>query len=242
MHNTKSQPSISITIPVYNEAAIVANAVYGLVETLEGAGVTFEIILAENGSIDSTSSIVDQLSQNDHRIVAIHLPRPDYGRALRQGFVLSSGVCLANFPIDYINVEFLLLALTRLAEYDLVLGSKYIAQSRDRRSTARRTGGLLLSSLVRLLFRIPTSDTHGLLVLRRDTVAPLVKKCTFGHEIFDTELVVRSYKARLSICELPIDVKEIRPSRIASLHRARRMLIELARLRIRLWMEGIRRQ
>ncbi len=235
----RARVSVSITIPVYNEEQVLAGAVAEIVARLERAGLAFEVILAENGSRDATFAIAQSLAEGDGRVRALHLAAPDYGRAMRQGFLASAGDWLANFSIDFADVEFLQEALAALSQCDVVLGSKYVAGGYDRRPLARRLGGQLLSGFVRLLFGLPVRDTHGLLVLRRERVAPLVEKCRFGHEIFDTELIVRAHRAGLAIRELPVRVEETRPSRLGSFKRAWRMLRQFARLRVALWLEGV---
>ncbi|MHB8990573.1 MAG: glycosyltransferase family 2 protein, partial [Chloroflexota bacterium] len=119
--------SVSITIPVFNEEAVLAGSVARLLEALEPTGIPFEVILAENGSSDGTPALAKELALRDSRVRVLHWDRPDYGRAMRQGFLVSSGDCLLNFSIDFIDVGFLRAALARLASFDVVLGSKYVA-------------------------------------------------------------------------------------------------------------------
>lgn len=231
--------SVSITIPVFNEEAMLAGSVERLMEALDGSGLSFEVILAENGSSDQTLAVAKGLALRDARIRVLHLERPDYGRAMRAGFLVSSGDCLLNFSIDFVDVGFLRTALSRLASHHVVLGSKYVAAGYDRRPAARRLAGRALSALVRLLFWLPVSDTHGLMALQRVKAAPLLERCRFGHEVFDTELIVRCHRAGLRMCEVPVSVAEQRPSRLGSLRRAMRMLVQLTSLRVALWREGI---
>jgi len=231
--------SVSIIVPAYNEEEMLASAVGQLLADMDRMGAAFEVILAENGSTDSTRKIAEELAQSDRRVRMLHLDSPDYGQAMRQGFLASSTDALANFSVDLIDIEFLQTALPRLDHFDIVLGSKYTARNDDQRPLIRRIGGMLLSSLVQVLFRLPVSDTHGLMVLRRDRVIPLVEKCHFGHEIFDTELVVRAHRAGLALCEVPLHVEEKRPNRTGIVRRALRMLVQYSKLRVVLWQERV---
>lgn len=232
--------SVSITIPVYNEEQLLADVVHELLAALQRTGVAFEVILAENGSTDSTSRIVDELAQRDHRVRAIHLPLPDYGQAVRQGFLAGSADCLANFSVDWVDIGFLQAGLAKLDQFDIVIGSKSIARSSDQRPLIRRLGGFLFHDLAQVLFDLPVSDAHGIKVLRRDKVVALVEKCRFGGQVFDTELVARAHQAGLAMCEVPVHVEEKRPSRVGVLTRAWQGLAQLVKLRIVLWQEGIR--
>lgn len=234
------QPRVSIVVPIYNEEVVLAAATAALLRQMDASGLEYEVILAENGSADATPQIADRLAAEHPRARAIHLPEPDYGRAMRAGFLEGQGEVLANFSIDLVDLGFLQRALGEMGRADVVLGSKYVAQGHDERPLARRLGGQALSALVRLLFRLPVADTHGLLVLRRERVRELVERCRFGNEIFDTELVVRAHRAGLRLVELPLRVEEIRPSRVGSFRRARRMVQQFLRLRVALWREGLR--
>jgi glycosyltransferase involved in cell wall biosynthesis len=230
--------SVSVVVPAFNEEQLLASTVHQLLADLERIGVAFEVILAQNGSTDETPQIADELARTDHRVRAIHLDLPDYGRAMRQGFLDSAADCVLNFSVDFVDIGFLQTALSELDRADVVLGSKYVARSHDRRPLQRRLGGIFLSNLVRVLFHLPVSDTHGLLALRRDEVIALVEKCRFGNEVFDTELIVRAHRAGLAMCEIPVRVEEQRPNRVGALRRALRMLRQYAALRVVLWQEG----
>ncbi len=75
--------------------------------------------------------------------------------------------------------------------------------------------------------------------MRGDKLALLAEKCRFGNEVFDTELVVRSFRAGLRLCEIPVFVEEKRPSRTGSLKRAWRMVRQLLVMRVALGREGV---
>jgi hypothetical protein len=48
------------------------------------------------------------------------------------------------------------------------------------------------------------TDTHGRKAFRRDPLVPLVKRCVVDGEVFDSELVVRAYRAALDVREMPV--------------------------------------
>lgn len=231
---------IAITVPVYNEAQVLAANTADLLAHLDRSGLDYTVILAENGSRDGTAELADALAGQHPRLRALHLAEANYGRAMRQGFLASDGDVLANFSIDLVDLDFLRRALARLETADVVVGSKYAAGGADHRPLARRLGGQALGLLVKALFWLPVADTHGLLVLRRDAARPLIERCRFGNEIFDTELLVRCHRAGLRLAELPLEVHEVRPSRLGSAKRAWRMIKQFVRLRVALWREGIR--
>jgi glycosyltransferase involved in cell wall biosynthesis len=217
---------------------MLSSAIGQLLGELEQRGWEAEVIIAENGSTDATPELAESLAGAEPRLRAIHLEKADYGRALREGFLAGREAYLANFSVDFMDVDFLHVALSRLERCDLVLGSKYVAAHQDQRPAARRICGRLLSGFVRMLFHLPVADTHGLLAMRRENLLPLLEACRFGNEVFDTELVVRAHRAGVPMCEIPVAVEEQRPTRLGSAKRAGRMLAQLAQLRLVLWREG----
>ena len=208
-----------------------------LLASLDSAGVESEVVIVENGSSDGSDRIVDGLALGDPRVHAMHLTVANYGAALRHGFMSSSSEYVANFSVDWVDLNFLQSAMSKLDECDIVLASKGIQGSSDQRPWVLRMGSLWFHRLVRILFRLPVSDTHGIKVFRRDTVVPIMEKCRLGGDNFDTELVLRAHRAGLSICELPVHIEEIRPSRGRVLTRAIKALSDMLKLRVALWLE-----
>jgi hypothetical protein len=71
--------------------------------------------------------------------------------------------------------------------------------------------------------------------MRRTIVEPYARVSTFGHDLFDTELILRVERAGLRTAEIPVEVHELRPARSSFLSRVPRTLRGLCRLRWALW-------
>jgi hypothetical protein len=74
--------------------------------------------------------------------------------------------------------------------------------------------------------------------MHRAPVEPIVCRCRFASDLFDTELVIRAERAGLRVAELPARAQERRPSRTPIWRRVPRTLVGLVALRITLWREG----
>jgi undecaprenyl-phosphate 4-deoxy-4-formamido-L-arabinose transferase len=79
-------PDVSIVIPVYNEEGILREAVTELLdgldavrEALHAPELTFEVILAENGSRDRTAELAAHLADERPDVRACSLGEPNYG-------------------------------------------------------------------------------------------------------------------------------------------------------------------
>src|SRR6476619_3104933 len=102
---------ISIVIPVYNAEGILHAAVVDLRERLQPMGWKYEIILAENGSKDRTVEIGQELANkygnaDEGQVKIISMGEPNYGKALKQGILLSRGDLVICDETDLCDVDF----------------------------------------------------------------------------------------------------------------------------------------
>lgn len=219
-------------MPAHNEEGYLEPAVKTVVTALAGRDQGFEVIIAQNGSTDATSAEGRRLADAYEAVRVLDLPSPDYGLALRAGFLQASGELVVNFDVDLVDLDFLERALAVMAdpEVTVVVGSKRTAGSEDRRGPARRLVTATFSLVLRHGFGLRISDTHGLKALRRQPLAPLVAACHFGKDIFDTELIIRAERTGLRVEEIPVAVSDTRPPRTPIARRIPRTLAGLARL------------
>jgi glycosyltransferase AglD len=232
-------PTISIVVPAHNEEAYLRAATTTVLDGLRQRDEPFEIVIVENGSADRTAGIATELAAAAPEVRLLQLAVADYGRALRAGFLVARGELVVNFDVDFVDLGFLdrAVALARGGDVAIVVGSKRGPGAEDSRSIGRRTVTGVFSLLLRYGFGLGVRDTHGLKLLRRAPLAPLVAACRSGADIFDTELVLRAERAGLPVAEIPVRVAEQRPPRTSIATRIPRTLLGLVRLRLILWRE-----
>lgn len=205
---------VSVVVPVYNEAAILQRRIRLLARGLEkSVGGPFEIILVENGSQDGTWEIIQSLQREQPNLRGLQIGQASYGGALREGILAARGEAVAVMNVDFWDLNFLREGLALLQSCHIVNGSKTLSASKDRRPLFRRLVTQWFNILLRIVFNFPGTDTHGIKVFRREPFLPIVKRCITHHELFDTELVLRACRRGMVLAELPITVKEIRPTR-----------------------------
>jgi len=228
---------LSVVMPAHNEEELLESSVAEVTAGLRARGLSFEVIVVENGSHDATEAIAERLVAASPEVRLSTLARADYGRALRTGLQTATGDVVVNFDVDYTDLGFLDAALTRFGEPPrptIVVGSKRAPDAHDERSWPRRFVTRVFAAVLRVGFGLRVSDTHGMKALDRARVLPLVEASRSDGELFDTELILRAERAGLGVEALPVTVSERRTSRTSITRRALRTLVGLARLRVTL--------
>jgi hypothetical protein len=114
---------------------------------------------------------------------------------------------------------------------DLVIASKQHPEARDDRGAFRRLGTGLITLLLKLACGLKASDTHGLKAWRRDVARDLASRATLGGDLFASECVLRAERMGLVIRELPLSLKEFRPTPISLARRVPKVLRDIVKLR-----------
>lgn len=233
-------PELSVVMPAHNEAGYLDQALKTLAAALRERDLSFELVVVENGSTDSTLTDARAFAADDDAAVVLTRPVADYGAAMRDGLLAARGAVVVVFDVDYFDPEFVDVVLPRLAAEDgpaIIVGSKRAPGTHDARPWPRRAITAGFSTVLRLAFGLHVSDTHGMKGMQRVTVEPIARRCRNGTDLFDTELVLRADRAGLAVAEVPVTVEERRPSRTPIARRVARTMVGLVRLRVELWRE-----
>ncbi len=170
---------LSLVLPTYNEAANLERMVRALMEVLERAPHTFEILIVDDDSPDGTGGIADQLAAGSSgRVRAIHRRgERGLGTAVVAGWKAAEGEILAAMDADGQHppdlIPRLLAALDRGA--DLAVASRYVSGSTiPRWNLLRRLGSKLATGLVRLALPRAAAGVRdplsGCFALRREVI------------------------------------------------------------------------
>jgi hypothetical protein len=224
--------TLSVVVPVFNEEEILKDTVEELLAGLANLPLGgFELILCENGSTDGTREIAYSVAATCPVVRVITLDRADYGAALRAGLLAAQGGTAVSFDADYYDFDFLQGALANAG--DVVVASKGMSGSDDRRSMLRRLASRSFGLLTRSLLGVKVRETHGMKLFRAPALS-LVPLIEATRDLFDTELLAVAELEGLTIGELPITTQEKRPSRSGILSRVPRTIVGLLDMRARL--------
>jgi glycosyltransferase involved in cell wall biosynthesis len=223
-------PSITVVVPVYNEASFIPKALPALIAAMNQTGAEYRILIVENGSSDGSAKTAKNVA-GDASVDVFSLPQADYGAALRHGFLEASGDWIVNFDIDYFSADFVNTVLAQPDDVDLVIGSKRDPDSDDRRPALRRLATWVFNILLKVILGSGVSDTHGMKGFRKGLVEKLIPEVVSTQDLFDTELVVRAERDGYGIVEVPVVVEEIRAAKSSLIKRAPRTVMGMFRIR-----------
>ena len=140
---------VSVILPVFNEAENLKELLPALFRSLEAFGLSYEVIVVDDGSIDQTREIVQQLARPQLRLVQL---RRNAGQtaALMAGIRFSKGDILVSMDGDLQNdpadIPQLLAKLDQ--GYDLVSGWRKNRQDAPlRRNLPSRLANRLISAV-----------------------------------------------------------------------------------------------
>ena len=234
--NPTVPPDFSIVIPVYNEEGILSASVADLVDKLSDSQKLsedrYEIILSANGCVDRTVDIARRLAQKYPGIILLQSDEPNYGAALKQGIEHARGKYVICDEIDLCDVDFYERALYRLREegYDMVVGSKRLERSFDKRPPYRRAASTIINWLLWLATGFEGTDTHGLKAFNRERLLEVVGRCVVDKDMFASEFVIRVHRSGFRATEIPLEVIEKRPPSIRLTKRVPAVLRQLGTL------------
>ena len=226
------KPDLSIVIPVFNEEAILSASIADLCEKMRTWDHTYEIIISENGSTDGTIAVANEVLKRHPCLRLLQGDEPNYGRALKAGILAARGDIVICDEIDLCDIDFYKRALVQLErdEVDLVVGSKLLDRSKDKRPFFRHLASHVINTMLRLTLSFKGTDTHGLKAFKRDRLLAVVNKCVVEKDLFASEFVIRSERERYGVVEIPVQVIEMRKPSINLVRRVPNVLKNLAKL------------
>ena len=198
--------SISVIFPVYNEEATLERGLSELIKFLDGCNLsTFEVVVIESGSTDSSAQIADGMAERWPCIRVIHEGRRNgFGAAVRLGYRSARmewiWLVTPDLPFPLKSLE---TALPLLEEYDAILSYRLNASRR----ALRRVQSFVFNSLVKLMFGLRVRCVNSAFKLIRRRLVQDIDFQSRGWTI-DTELIWVLQARGARIIEIPVELIE----------------------------------
>ncbi len=200
---------LSIVIPAYNEERRISSTLDSVTDYLSEQPYTWEIVVANDGSVDSTPALVSSYEGRYPNVRLLSLPHRGKGGAVQAGMLHANGeyrvLCDADLsmPIEHIQ-KFL---SPGLSDFDIAVGSREATGAhRFDEPRIRHLSGRAFNLAVRALLVPDIQDTQcGFKCFRgpvADKIFPMLRVFGFG---FDVEVLFLAQRLHFRTVEVPID-------------------------------------
>lgn len=192
--------SVSIVLPIHNQADHLADMVRQHVAALLAARLAHEVLLVPNACRDQSPAMCQALAEEIESVRVVESDRGGWGRAVRTGLAAAEGelVCYTNSARTTSEDLVLLISLAQ-AHPDLVVK----ANRRIREHWTRRLGSLLYNLECRLLFDLATWDINGTPKVFPRHHRPLIE-LQRDDDLIDAEFCARCRQHDYRVVEVPI--------------------------------------
>ena len=200
---------VLIILPAFNEAETIENVIRALRREVP----EYAILVVNDGSTDHTAEVVCACAKSCGNLDLVQLPfnlgiggamQTGYKYALRNGYDIAVQ-CDADgqHPVDRIRD---LVSHVEAKQADLVIGSRYVADSDYVPSLTRRLGKSLLSRFVDALIGGGITDTtSGFRAANRNTIEAF--SLVYPDDYPEPETLVILHKWGLKAAEVPVNMK-----------------------------------
>ena len=201
---------MSIFFPMWNEEAYIDRALSAgreLCEALVANGdiETYELLIVDDASTDSTPALADAAAAADPRVRVVHHPvNRKLGGSMKTGFANGTGALElytdADLPFDMLEVR-KAVRLLRYYEADIVSAYRF---DRTGEGYVRTVYSAFYNGLVRVLFGVKMRDINFAFKLCRGNIFNKIELKSEGSFI-DAELVIRARKMGMSVIQFGVD-------------------------------------
>jgi len=193
---------LSVFFPAYNDSGTIASMVIRAVQVASVLTPDYEVIIVDDGSVDATAEIADELARTYSHVRVVHHPRNrGYGGALQSGFRSATKdlVFYTDGDAQYDPAELPALWTSMTTGVDLVNGYKISRADPWHRVLI----GRLYHHIVSLLFGLQVRDVDCDFRLMRRTVFERIDlRKTSG--VICLEMMKKIQDAGFTIVEVPV--------------------------------------
>ncbi|NTW01178.1 MAG: glycosyltransferase family 2 protein [Oscillochloris sp.] len=231
----EGEPFLSIVIPAYNEEERIIPTIGAIASHVASLGFPWEMIIADDGSRDSTVELVESLDLINLRLLRAE-SNGGKGSAVRRGVLAASGRYILFDDADNSTpIEELGKLLHTLEDegYDVAVGSRVANGAEEaHRSLLRRTLSGGLRWIVRHVFRIGVRDTQcGFKLFTRQAAHRLHGAQIINGFSFDLEILYLADRFGYKVAEVPVSWIDAPGSKVDTTREVQRFLRDLIRIK-----------
>ena len=200
--------SVDITIPVFNEEAVLPSSIASLTEFLkENLRNPWRVTIADNASTDHTQTISKMLCSQYPGVHYMRIPQKGRGRALRTAWSDSNADIVSYMDADLSTdlAHFPQLIRSLESGSHIAIGSRLSRESQVSRGFKREFISRGYNRLINTMFFTGIPDAQcGFKALTRSTAEAIIPHIKNNNWFFDTELLVIAAKRGFNITSVPV--------------------------------------
>jgi len=231
-----ANPELAIVIPAFEEERRLGASLDRICGYLESRGVAAEVIVVDDGSLDSTAQVAASFAARGVRLVRLPENRGK-GAAVRAGLLETSARRVLISDADLSTpIEELASLEVAAVDAELAIGSRSVATSRVEvpQAILRELAGKAFNRLVRLGGVRGLADTQcGFKLLDGEVARELARDLVVDRFAWDVELIWLARRRGYRVAEVGVVWRNDPASKVHFLRDSARMAIDLIRLRWR---------
>jgi dolichyl-phosphate beta-glucosyltransferase len=236
---TGASPELSIVVPCYNEEQRLPRTIEQIERHFARAGISYELILVDDGSTDGTRKIMDAAAERNSSVRLEALPRNrGKGRALAEGVAVARGAQILVTDADLSTpIEEIDKLRARLAEgAGVAIASRALRGSRVEISQPiyRVLMGKVFNLLVQAVLLPGIWDTQcGFKVFRAEVAHEAFAGLTTDGFGYDPEVLFRAKRRGVKIAEVPVIWRNSAPTKVSPIKSSIDMFKHVVSVRFR---------
>ena len=228
---------LSVVIPAYNEAAVIAPTIEAIDDYLARAGLAHEILVVDDGSLDETAALARALAGARPALRVLAGAHQGKGAAIKQGVLDATGRYLLFLDADHsTRIEEIQKCLPWLREgCEVVIGSRKIpgAVIRVHQPPLREWMGKGFTWLTNTLLGVRVTDfTCGFKCFQTAVAQRLFRLQRIGGWGFDAELVFLADRLGYRIKEVPVEWANDARTKVRLVRDSVRSFAEVVQIRL----------
>jgi dolichyl-phosphate beta-glucosyltransferase len=239
MAGDPARPRLSVVIPAYNEEQRLPRTIEQIERYLDGKGVSYELILVDDGSTDGTRQVMDAAAERNKnvRLEALAINRGK-GGALAAGVAIAGGdevlVTDADLSTPIEELEKLEAALK--AGAGVAIASRAVSGSKVEipQPIYRVLMGKVFNLIVQFVLLPGIWDTQcGFKLFRADIAKPAFAALTTDGFGYDPEVLYLAKRRGVKIVEVPVVWRNSAPTKVMPIRSSLDMFKHVVRVRFK---------
>lgn len=235
----EKRPHLSLVLPAYNEALRINLTLEKTTSYLNSQSYSWELIVVDDGSSDSTVDLVEDFAQKTPNIRVIKvLPNRGKGHALKKGVLQATGHYIGFMDADYkTDITCTADALQQLdAGMPIVIGSRKISgtEIQQKPKLYRRLGSFFFNKYIHTLLPIlgHYKDTQcGFKFYTHQAAQEIYSRQIIERFMFDAEALFLAHQLGFQVKEIPVRWSSDHDTRTKIIESIVRNTIDLIRIR-----------